>query len=77
MLSGYESQFYCYLLSLVYACDLFSEFEKGGIMNPEIGKRYVDTVLKPGASRSGKSILRDFLGREPNDKAFLRMNALD
>ena len=77
MLSGYDSQYYSYLLSLVYACDMFSEFEEAGIMNQEIGRKYVDTVLKPGASRGGKSIVRDFLGREPNDKAFLRMKGLD
>ena len=63
MLSGYESQFYSYLLSLVYACDMFSEFEVAGIMNQNVGRKYIDTVLKPGASRGGKCIVRDFLGR--------------
>ena len=56
---------------------MFSEFEEAGIMNQNVGRKYIDTVLKPGASRGGKCIVRDFLGREPNDKAFLRMKGLE
>lgn len=69
-LSGYNAKYYGYLWSKVFALDLFSEFKKVGLLNPTIGKRYVDTVLSRGGSADPNELLRDFLGREPNDQAF-------
>lgn len=69
---GYESQYYGYLWSMVYAYDLFGEFQKHGIMNSELGAKYKRLILAPGGSVDGAQALRDFLGREPNDETFMR-----
>lgn len=71
---GYESQYYGYMWSQVYSCDCFSEFEKEGVMNPELGKKYREVILGPGGSRDSDVSMREFLGRDPNDEAFIRMN---
>ena len=74
IMGGYESQYYGYLWSQVYSCDLFDQFEKKGIMNPELGMKYRQIILGPGGSVDSDVSIKEFLGREPNDEAFIRMN---
>jgi len=71
-LNGYGSKYYGYLWSLVYACDMFSEFEKKGALSPEIGGKYRKEVLSKGGSNDALKLVSNFLGREPDNKAFLR-----
>lgn len=68
---GYDAGYYGYLWSLVYASDMFSRFAREGIMNPRTGGAYRREILSVGASREEEASLRAFLGREPNNKAFL------
>lgn len=70
-LNGYGSKYYGYLWSLVYACDMFSEFQKKGALSPEMGARYRREVLSKGGSNDALKLVTNFLGREPNNKAFL------
>jgi len=69
-LDGYSAIYYTYMWSLVIAKDLFSEFEKEGMMNPEIALRYRQTILEPGGSKPAAQLVRDFLGRDYTFEAF-------
>ncbi len=71
-LVGYEAGYYGYLWSLVYASDMFSRFEKEGIMNKDTARRYREKILAQGGAKDALDLVRDFLGREPNSDAFLR-----
>lgn len=71
-LMGYDSGYYGYLWSKVFAEDMFSRFEAEGVLNPVIGRLYRQAILEQGSSKDEAAILRDFLGREPNEKAFLK-----
>jgi len=69
----YDVGIYSYLWSEVYSTDLFySQFKKYGIFNPEVGKRYRKIILEKGSSENTMNLMIEFLGREPNDEAFIK-----
>jgi thimet oligopeptidase len=69
-LDGYSAIYYTYMWSLVIAKDLFSVFQKEGLMNPEPAKRYRTAVLEPGGSKPAAKLVEDFLGRPYSFKAY-------
>ena len=71
-LRGYGASYYGYMWSQVYAQDMFSVFEENGILDKETGIRYRDIILASGSSKNELDLVREFLGREPNNEAFLR-----
>ncbi|MFH1017841.1 MAG: M3 family metallopeptidase [Pseudomonadota bacterium] len=70
---SYDAGYYGYLWSEVIAADLFTKFKKNGVLNPATGMAFRTRVLEPGASRSVSGMIRSFLGRQWNSKAFLSM----
>lgn len=70
-LGGYGARYYGYLWSSVFAHDLANEIKKEGFTNPVVGRRYVDAVIGKGGSQDPNEMLKNFLGREPNQDAFL------
>ncbi len=76
-LTDYGARYYSYLWSKVYSLDLFAEIRSHGLLNPEIGKKLVDDILSRGGSQEPHDLLVAFLGREPNQEAFLRDMGLE
>ena len=71
-LLDYSASYYGYLWSKVYAEDMFSLFEENGVLNPEIGKHFRETVLEKGSSEDAMQLVVNFLGRKSNNKAFIK-----
>ena len=76
-LMGYAAGYYGYLWALVYAQDMFSVFEKNGVMDVNTGLIYRDIILANGGSRDELKMVVEFLGREPNQDAFFRSIGLE
>jgi thimet oligopeptidase len=72
LMGGYDAGYYGYLWAEVFADDMFSKFAEKGVMDPVLGRAYRDIILARGRSEEPDQLLRDFLGREPNNAAFLR-----
>jgi Zn-dependent oligopeptidase len=72
LMSGYDAGYYGYLWSLVYAQDLFTRFEKEGVMSAKTGRAYRDVILEPGATQEPDALLERFLGRPLSYDAFFR-----
>ncbi len=71
LLGGYGAGYYSYLWSEVFADDMFSRFKKEGVLNPAVGMDYRKKILEQGSERPEMESMKDFLGREPNNEAFL------
>jgi thimet oligopeptidase len=69
-LNGYSAIYYTYMWSLVIAKDMFTVFEKEGLLNPATATRYRRAVLEPGGSKPAAALVQDFLGRPYNFEAF-------
>jgi thimet oligopeptidase len=72
LMGGYDAAYYGYLWSQVYAQDMYSRFEREGLLNPKTGAEYRKVILESGNMQDAIDLIRRFLGREPNADAFYR-----
>jgi thimet oligopeptidase len=70
IMGGYDANYYGYVWSRVYAQDMFTAFQQGGLENPEVGMRYRREILEPGAMVEPQVMLERFLGRPVSPDAF-------
>ncbi|KAJ5728922.1 Metallopeptidase MepB, partial [Penicillium malachiteum] len=68
----YDSGFYSYLWSEVYALDMFDTVFRSDPLNAKEGRKYRKLVLEKGDSQDCMKTLTDFLGREPSREAFFK-----
>ena len=71
-LMGYSAGYYGYMWSKVYAQDMFTVFEKLGLLSQKAGMRYRKWILEPGGTLDPMDLIKGFLKRNPNSKAFYK-----
>lgn len=71
LLGGYDAGYYGYLWSEVFAADMYYTKFKANPLDSNAGFQYKTLVIGPGGSRDAMDSLKEFLGREPNNVAFL------
>ncbi|HYZ90747.1 MAG TPA: M3 family metallopeptidase [Myxococcales bacterium] len=69
-LEGYSALYYTYMWSLVIAKDLFTVFRRDGLMDRGAAARYRRAVLEPGGGAKAADLVRDFLGRDYDFRAY-------
>ena len=68
----YDASYYGYELASSISADMFEAAFAKDPMDPEQGRRYRYTVLQPGGSQPEMKTLENFLGRKPNNEAWMR-----
>ena len=74
--SGYSAGYYGYLWAEVFDKDAFSEFEKNGVWDIELAKKFKETFLEKGGSEEPMTLFRSFVGRDYSSEPFLRGRGL-
>jgi thimet oligopeptidase len=70
-LVGYDAGYYSYQWALSLSRDVLTRFKKEGMLNAATAKAWRDEVLAKGGGVDERSMIAKFLGREPNDDAYV------
>jgi Zn-dependent oligopeptidase len=73
LFAGYDAGYYGYAWADVIAADIAGTFRDSpaGFHDEELGQRLRRTLYARGNTREAEASIREYLGRDFNDKAFL------
>ena len=69
--------YYGYLWSEVYAQDMFTKFEKNGLLDNKTGVEFRKLILANGTQRDVVEAVEEFLGRKMNNEAYIKSLGLE
>jgi thimet oligopeptidase len=70
-LVGYDAGYYSYQWALSLSRDVLTRFKKDGMLNKETAKAWRENVLSKGGGEDEREMVARFLGREPNESAYV------
>jgi Zn-dependent oligopeptidase len=70
LVNMYFAKYYSYAWSSAFAYDIFAKIREEQLLGIDVGLRYRREILAAGGSLNPRELLKAFLGREPNMKAF-------
>ena len=76
LMGGYDASYYGYLYADVFAMDMFDSRFKNDLLNTNAGLDYRKIILENGGRRDSMLNIKEFLGRSPSNKPFLKSKGL-
>jgi thimet oligopeptidase len=70
-LVGYDAGYYSYQWALSLSRDVLTRFKREGMLNPATARAWRDDVLSKGGGEDERAMVAHFLGREPNEQAYV------
>jgi thimet oligopeptidase len=71
LVGGYDAGYYGYQWSLSLSRDVLTRFKSEGMLNPTTARAWRDAVLSKGGGEDERAQVAHFLGREPNEQAYI------
>jgi Zn-dependent oligopeptidase len=68
----YGAWYYSYLWAEIIEADVFSEFKKSWILNPEIWQKFYSTILSQWTRKPAKELFFDFMWRDVSLDAYFK-----
>ena len=73
---GYSSGYYSYKWAEVLEADVYEEFKRNGLYDPETAQRLKETIFSQGGKIDPMELFKQMMGREPDPTALYRREGL-
>ena len=74
---GYAAGYYSYKWAERMSADAFILFKEKGLLEPDMGEKFYNSILVKGGSSTMLDLFREFAGRDADERALLKLNGLN